>query len=721
MNDPSRRRSTVSLVGVLALLVALAGWGAPAYGQESITINGQDGTGSAAQNTLGNDAGWRMIGLPVTNATGSDLTSPSDGNGSVIEFDLQTGDDMFYEYSSGSFSAITSASTGITNGKGYILFLFDDDGTEDADPLDPNITLNAAGTAPSNTKDQTVSGLDTGSSFFLIANPYGRGFKLNQLKNEAGKRFGSSQDEQFKATVQIWTSGATSAEGNAAAGAYCTFTITSNNKTFVNGPYGGSNADCNAGGAVTSWQGFFIEREANAPTPKDDQIKFEANGTIKDNGPDLVGEAGSEKQPVLVHNDTESSSARSSVEAPDHARLGLSLTVEDDDGNVVARDGAASVFFHPDARRGEDGYDATKLTPLAYPFATLGAVGPAAEGGKTLKAQESRPLDVELPLTIPLQLKTGGDISGTARIRTSVWDRVPSSWNVALIDTKGTPGLGDDEKYELAPSDTNGYAFSIGEPSSTGEPSARATGRPSTAASSKRPRPHVPEQLALEKHGSTPEDGARGGRSEPAGGDSTRFALRIEASPLPVELTRIDATTSAHRARVTWATASETNNSGFHVQHRGPESDRFATLGFVESKANGGMSTSSRRYSFETDRLAAGEHAFRLRQVDADGSTTLSDTIQTRVALSSPGRVRVAPNPVRRQAAVKIVTRQSERVTARLYDATGRRVQTLVRDRLSALEPRRVQFGTDALSAGTYFLRVTGETFTTTRKVTVIP
>lgn len=183
---PPRHLLNVPLILLAAALLLIPS--SPAAGQvTSIEINGESGTGDATQGELGSDAGWRMIGPPVTSVTAGDLESPADGNGSVIEFDLPSNSGMFYGYDDGSdsFSEISDPSASLTNGRGYILFLFDDsfnDGNtqdDDADPLDPDLTLEFnTGSVPSTGSDVTVGGFDTGASFHLIANPYNTGFRF---------------------------------------------------------------------------------------------------------------------------------------------------------------------------------------------------------------------------------------------------------------------------------------------------------------------------------------------------------------------------------------------------------------------------------------------------------------------------------------------------------------------------------------------------------------
>jgi len=60
-------------------------------------------------------------------------------------------------------------------------------------------------------------------------------------------------------------------------------------------------------------------------------------------------------------------------------------------------------------------------------------------------------------------------------------------------------------------------------------------------------------------------------------------------------------------------------------------------------------------------------------------------------------------------------------VRAVLYDELGRRVQTVYDDRLDARIPLLLQVGDRGqLASGTYFLRVRGENFAQTRRMTVV-
>ena len=176
--------------------------------------------------SLGGDAGWRMIGPPVQNVAPVDLESISDPAGSVIEFDLASGDHMFFEWddSQGEWAAVTGAdstnSSSFQNGRGYLLFLFDDEGTPNADPLDPTLPIQARrGDAIVPTSDVTVSNLNTSANFHLLANPYNQAFDLASLVDGDGNSLNESGSD-FSVTVQIWDGGDSSGESNATQGSY---------------------------------------------------------------------------------------------------------------------------------------------------------------------------------------------------------------------------------------------------------------------------------------------------------------------------------------------------------------------------------------------------------------------------------------------------------------------------------------------------------------------
>jgi ELWxxDGT repeat protein len=193
-------------------------------------------------------------------------------------------------------------------------------------------------------------------------------------------------------------------------------------------------------------------------------------------------------------------------------------------------------------------------------------------------------------------------------------------------------------------------------------------------------------------------------------------------NPLPVEMAGFEAQLDEGRVQLTWQTASEVNNTGFQVQRRHRGIDRWRSLGFVESKASGGTTTTPVSYQF-TDRVLpyeADSLFYRLRQVDADGTSKLSDRVE--VALSTPDEVQLHapfPNPAQGQATVRLALPERQTVTLRLYDVLGRRVAT-VQDGPMAAGRSQLSLDLSSLSSGVYLLRLESDAVTQTRKLTIV-
>jgi predicted outer membrane repeat protein len=199
----------------------------------------------------------------------------------------------------------------------------------------------------------------------------------------------------------------------------------------------------------------------------------------------------------------------------------------------------------------------------------------------------------------------------------------------------------------------------------------------------------------------------------------SQFAVTAQKSELPVELVAFDAQTDGGRVLLSWQTGSETNNAGFDVQHRASETGSWRTLGFVEGA---GTTTQAQRYRFSPDEsLAPGTHQFRLRQVDADGTAHLSETVTAEIGLDEPVRLTApAPNPVQARATLSFAVREPAEATLVLYNTLGQTVRTLYRGTPAAGEAQTVEVSTTGLASGLYFLRLQADGRTETRRLTVV-
>lgn len=96
---------------------------------------------------------------------------------------------------------------------------------------------------------------------------------------------------------------------------------------------------------------------------------------------------------------------------------------------------------------------------------------------------------------------------------------------------------------------------------------------------------------------------------------------------------------------------------------------------------------------------------------------TLEDGL---VGTASVRALPVAPNPARQQARAAVAVEKAQSVQVGLYDALGRRVKLLLDREVEPYREIPVRIDVSSLSSGMYFLRVVGETGSSTQQVPVV-
>lgn len=192
----------------------------------------------------------------------------------------------------------------------------------------------------------------------------------------------------------------------------------------------------------------------------------------------------------------------------------------------------------------------------------------------------------------------------------------------------------------------------------------------------------------------------------------------VGSGVLPVELSSFSLRLRNDQVQASWRTLSETNNSGFTVQHRRNATGTWNSLGFIAGR---GTTTTPRDYSFTTRGLAYGLHQFRLLQHDYDGTTTEVATEQIiRNLTETPLVLSITPQPVRSQATLTLTAATSERTRVELFDLLGRHVRLLHDGSLSPSTPHTISLTTDGLSPGQYIVRVQSGSDRLTRRFVVV-
>lgn len=218
------------------------------------------------------------------------------------------------------------------------------------------------------------------------------------------------------------------------------------------------------------------------------------------------------------------------------------------------------------------------------------------------------------------------------------------------------------------------------------------------------------------------------GDSDPdvvAAGHNVMIWFENTSSTLPVELASIDATRTEAGVVLTWHTASEQNNAGFEVQRRSGAGEdehdsRWTEIGFVEGH---GTTQTPQTYRFSDTDLpfAADTIRYRLRQVDADGSASVSPVVT--VAQSAPNDLALrapSPNPATTQVTVPLAVPNAARssgTTLRLYNVLGQQVRSRT---IGTTGRQTITLNTQDLSTGTYFLRLRSNQKTVTERISVV-
>jgi hypothetical protein len=164
-------------------------------------------------------------------------------------------------------------------------------------------------------------------------------------------------------------------------------------------------------------------------------------------------------------------------------------------------------------------------------------------------------------------------------------------------------------------------------------------------------------------------------------------------NPLPVTWTTFSGQRKEAEVKLSWSVASQQANRGFIVE-RGENSQQFDSIGFVAGDGN-----SNSLASFHFTDPYKGAAYYRLRQVDFDGKTSLSNIIY--IPIGSKGQpLSVYPNPTSREL---YVVGLEDAATLELYNANGK---------LQLSQPVSGSSSIDLtnLPAGVYLYRITTAT-----------
>lgn len=131
----------------------------------------------------------------------------------------------------------------------------------------------------------------------------------------------------------------------------------------------------------------------------------------------------------------------------------------------------------------------------------------------------------------------------------------------------------------------------------------------------------------------------------------------------------------------------------------------FVKIGFVDGSGN---SNSQKRYSYTDKNLSTGKYSYRLKQIDIDGTFSLSEIINIDV-VEIPNTFALEqnyPNPFNPSTKIRWQSPVGSWQTLKVYDVLGNEILTLV-DEYREAGIYEVEFDASSLASGIYIYKLT--------------
>ena len=179
-------------------------------------------------------------------------------------------------------------------------------------------------------------------------------------------------------------------------------------------------------------------------------------------------------------------------------------------------------------------------------------------------------------------------------------------------------------------------------------------------------------------------------------------------SPLPVEVTRFVATVNrGNSAILEWTTATETNSASFEVERKTIHTSAANSWRVVGTVAAAGNSNAPREYMFEDATLMPGSYAYRLKQIDNDGSSRYAGSTEVEVLASREFKLSEAyPNPFNPNTNINFTVMSPGQTTLKVFNMLGQEVASLFDGHADAGRVYQFSFDAKELPSGVYFSRL---------------
>lgn len=205
---------------------------------------------------------------------------------------------------------------------------------------------------------------------------------------------------------------------------------------------------------------------------------------------------------------------------------------------------------------------------------------------------------------------------------------------------------------------------------------------------------------------------------------AANFSVTVTA--LPIQLASLTATAvGGTSVLLQWKTLSEINNYGFFIQRRAAQEMDFQEIP-NSLIAGQGTTNKEQSYSFTDRDVVPGTWYYRLRQVDLDGTSTLSDAVQVTVVTSVTELRPFAfaleqnyPNPFNPATTIAYGLPERSPVRLSVYNLAGEEIALLVQGMQEAGR-YQVDFTASDLPSGVYIYRLEAGSASAEKKLVLI-
>ena len=179
------------------------------------------------------------------------------------------------------------------------------------------------------------------------------------------------------------------------------------------------------------------------------------------------------------------------------------------------------------------------------------------------------------------------------------------------------------------------------------------------------------------------------------------------SNPTPVTDLRLSGNRIGIKNQLNWVTTNEINCHGFQLE-RSIDGINFSTIGQVTTSAPNGTFNGTLRYSYADNQNNGQNLYYRVRQMDNDGRSKLSNTVMIDGLKNfSETTVFIYPNPTSAILNVSVNSNRAQKIGLSVLDANGRRMIQTSGTMSTGLNWFKLNVA--GMAQGVYFIQVTDE------------